>query len=127
MIKQGEWSTRFCGLIGMLLVTTSASAHDQWANGKPIPDWVKQACCAENYQTIDERRVHRLMGSDPLTNKWGPLGYKVDGFHNIVPVDRRFDSEDGLTWIFYGLPYSIDEFVSDMSPAIYCLFTNEGS
>jgi hypothetical protein len=114
-------------LVGLLLLTTSASAHDRWANGKPIPDWVKQACCVEDYQTIDERRVHRVMGPDPTTQEWELLGYRVDGFYNLVPVDRRFDSEDGLTWIFYGVPYSSDDIVSDMSPAIYCLFTNEGS
>ena len=117
MIGQKEWSTKLWGLVGMLLITTSAGAHDQWANGKPIPDWVKHTCCAENYQTIDEGRVHRLMGPDPVTDKWGLLGYQVDGFYNIVPVDRRFDSEDGLTWIFYGFPYASDDFVSDMSPA----------
>jgi hypothetical protein len=119
MIKQGEWSIRTCGLVGLLLATTSVRAHDQWANGKPIPDWVKQTCCAEGYQTIDDRRVHRLMGRDPVTDKWGLLGYQVDGFYNVVPVERRFDSEDGLTWIFYGLGYEPRH--------IYCLFTNEGS
>jgi hypothetical protein len=106
------------------LATTSASAHDQWANGNPIPDWVKQACCGESYQTIDERRVHRVMGPDAVTQEWGLLGYRVDGFFNFVPVQHRFDSEDGLTWVFYGTPYA-DEL--DMRPAVYCLFTNEGS
>ena len=127
MIRQVEWSTKLMCLIGMLSVTTSASAHDQWANGKPIPDWVKRACCVEDYQTIDERRVHRVIGPDAMTQEWGLLGYRVDGFHNLVPVDRRFDSEDGLTWIFYGIPNSDDLGMSDMKPAIYCLFTNEGS
>ena len=93
MLKHSEWSTKLWGLVGLLLVTTSASAHDQWANGKPIPDWVKQTCCAEGYQTIDERRVHRLMGRDPLTDKWGLLGYQVDGFYNVVPIEHRFEGK----------------------------------
>jgi hypothetical protein len=98
MIKQDEWSMRMLGLVvGLLLATTSASAHDHWANGKPIPDWVKQTCSAEDYQTIDERRVFRVMGPDPMTKEWELLGYRVDGFYSLVPVDRRFDSEDGLT------------------------------
>jgi hypothetical protein len=127
MIKKREWSMRIWGLVGLLLVTTSASAHDQWANGNPIPDWVKHACCVENYQTIDERRLHRVMGPDVVTQEWKLLGYRVDGFYNLVSVDHRFDSEDGLTWIFYGIPDSSDDGVLDARPVIYCLFTNEGS
>ena len=127
MIRQRERSIKASWVIGLLLATTSASAHKQWANGRPIPDWVKQVCCVEDYQTIDERRVHRVMRPDAVTQERELLGYRVDGFYNLVPVDRRFDSEDGLTWIFYGIPNSDDLGMSDMRPAIYCLFTNEGS
>ncbi len=92
---------RMWSLVGLLLVTTSASAHDQWSNGKPIPEWVKKNCCAnESPQVIDERRVHRVIGTDPITHVYGVIGYRVDGFKNIIPVERRYDSEDGLTWIF---------------------------
>jgi hypothetical protein len=119
---------RMWSLVGLLLVTTSASAHDQWSNGVPIPEWVKKWCCAEDEspQIIDERRVHRVIGTDPITNVYGIIGYRVEGFRNMIPVERRYDSEDGLTWIFSGTPTAADEFIPE-GPMVYCLFTNEGS
>jgi hypothetical protein len=115
-------------LVGLLLATTSASAHNQWSNGKPIPDWVKQVCCANNEgHQIDARQVHPVMGSDPMTHQRQLLGYRIEGMYNLVPIDRRFDSEDGLTWIFYSVPGTDYEFVSDLRPYVHCLFTNEGS
>jgi hypothetical protein len=108
-------------------VTTAASAHDQWSNGKPIPEWVKKTCCMnETPQIIDERRVHRVIGTDPITHVYGILGYKVDGFPNIIPVERRYDSEDGLTWIFSETIATEYEYMPN-GPIAYCLFTNEGS
>src|SRR4029077_6003711 len=119
---------RMGSLVGVLLATTSASAHQQWSNGKPIPDWVKQVCCADDEgHQIDARRVHLVRGRDPMTHQWQLLGYRIEGFYNLVPIERRFDSEDGLTWIFYSVPSTSDEFVSDLRPIVYCLFTNEGS
>jgi hypothetical protein len=68
--------------------------------------------------------VHRVIGTDPITNVYGVIGYRVDGFKNIIPAERRYDSEDGLTWIFSDISVA-DEYPPE--PMVYCLFTNEGS
>ena len=40
MMRQREGSMRMLSLAALLLLTTSAHAHDQWNNGKPIEDWI---------------------------------------------------------------------------------------
>ncbi len=76
----------------LLLLTASANAHDQWADGSAVPSWVKTACCGarEIHQTTMDK-VHVA-----------PSGYwKVDGINNLVPPDKVFASQDGSVWIFY--------------------------
>ena len=64
---------RMWSLVGLLLATTSASAHQQWSNGKPIPDWVKQVCCADDEgHQIDARRMHLVRGRDPMMPRERP-------------------------------------------------------
>ena len=120
---------RMWSLVGLLLLSTAANAHDQWNNGKPVEDWIKRECCANEVpESIDPRRVHRVMGVDWMTGQYGIIGYKVDGFDNLIPTIRRHDSPDGLTWIFADIiPGDDSESEVPPEPMVYCLFTNEGS
>ena len=36
---------RLCLAAALLLGGAPAVAHDQWANGKAVPGWIKSACC----------------------------------------------------------------------------------
>ena len=68
------------GLIAILgaLATFPACAHDQWTNGAPIPDWVKDLCCGPadaHHLTSDQ--VHRD----------GDY-YRVDGYLRPIPIAR---------------------------------------
>jgi hypothetical protein len=83
------------GLWALLLVVTIAPvafAHDEWADGKPIPDWVKASCCGPaDAHHLRPDQVHRV--SDEL--------YKVDGYDRLIPVAWALPSQDGDYWIFY--------------------------
>ncbi len=117
---------RTWSLAALLLLPTAANAHDQWNNGKPIEDWIKKTCCANEVpMIIDARRVHPVMGHDIVTHAYGIIGYRVEGFSNLIPTIRRFDSPDGFTWVFADTPASDNEYPPE--PMVYCLFTNEGS
>jgi hypothetical protein len=89
---------RMWSLAALLLLTTSAHAHDQWNNGKPIEDWIKKECCANEVpMIIDASRVHVVRGYDFVTGEYGIVGYKVDGFNNLIPTIRHHPSPDGFT------------------------------
>jgi hypothetical protein len=73
------------------LAAFPASAHDQWTNGAPIPDWVKASCCGPadaHHLTSDQ--VHR----------YGDY-YRVDGYRRPIPIALALPSLDGDYWIFY--------------------------
>ena len=74
------------------LAAFPACAHDQWANGAPIPSWVKDSCCGPadaHHLTSDQ--VHR----------YGDY-YRVDGFRRPIPIALALPSQDGDYWIFFG-------------------------
>jgi hypothetical protein len=105
------------GLIAILgaLVALPACAHDQWANGAPIPDWVKASCCGPadaHHLTSDQ--VHRD----------GDY-YRVDGFLRPIPIAVALPSQDGDYWIFYrdkdGAP-GINGAGSGGQSGVYCFF-----
>ena len=85
-----------------LLLTTlpqTCVAHDYWANGKKVPDWVKHSCCGQ-------ADAHALE-PDQVTHKDG--NYYVDGYHGYnadgklapIPDTHALPSQDGHYWIFY--------------------------
>ena len=105
------------GLIAILgaLVVLPACAHDQWANGAPVPDWVKASCCGPadaHHLTSDQ--VHRD----------GDY-YRVDGFLRPIPIAVALPSQDGDYWIFYrdkdGAP-GINGGGSGGQSGVYCFF-----
>jgi hypothetical protein len=79
--------------IAFALVAGGARAHDQWADGKPIPQWVKSSCCGpDEAHHLRPDQVHRI--SDDT--------YAIDGErHLIVPAKDALPSQDGDYWIFY--------------------------
>jgi hypothetical protein len=56
----------------ILALAAPASAHDYWADGKPIPNWVKASCCGPaDAHHLRPDQVHRV--SDDY--------YEVDDYH----------------------------------------------
>jgi hypothetical protein len=87
----------------LMLFAEQAAGHDQWANGSPVPSWVKAACCGPD-------EAHRLTISQVRK-------VKIEGIANVVPDDRVFPSQDGWVWGFWS-PEGKDAFVQ-------CLFIPE--
>jgi hypothetical protein len=66
-------------------------AHDYWANGKALPEWVKNACCGPaDAHHLRPDQVHRSENY-----------YYVDGYSSRIPAGKALPSEDGDYWIFY--------------------------
>lgn len=68
-----------------------ASAHTHWANGVPVPEWVRNACCGP-------ADLHHLASEEVQVT---PDGYRVAGVHSLVPFAKTLTSQDGEYWIFY--------------------------
>lgn len=93
-------------LFGIVLAGR-AMAHDQWADGRPIPAWVKQACCGPaDAHWLQASQLHRVDG-----------GWLVDGFPGVFPDDKVLPSEDGEIWGFWRVWDG-----GDIPPSAYCLF-----
>jgi hypothetical protein len=75
----------------LLLAPAAARAHTVWADGSPVPEWVRNACCGPS-------DVHHLL---PNQVHLTPAGYRVDGIRALVPFAKTLPSEDGEYWIFY--------------------------
>jgi hypothetical protein len=72
-------------------IATPALAHDEWANGNPVPAWVKNACCGpDDVHHLTSQQVH------PMSDGW-----HVEGYRSILPYGRELPSQDGDYWIFY--------------------------
>lgn len=99
-------------LIG-LLWSHPSFAHDQWANGEPVPSWVKTACCGPS-------DAHHLKPSQVQETQC-PSGtgtcYRVEGFRDAVPFSSVQPSQDGEYWAFYR-----DETADSPQSPMYCLF-----
>lgn len=74
-----------------LLCASPAFAHNEWANGAKIPDWVKSSCCGP-------ADAHHL-NPDQVTRD-GDV-YHVVGYGRPIPVSQALPSQDGDYWIFY--------------------------
>jgi hypothetical protein len=86
---------------------TEASAHDAWSNGEPVPAWVKKACCGpEDVHHLTPDQVH-------LTS----MGWRVDGYPDLIPIGKEMPSPDGGYWIFYRTLSNGDKSI------VYCFFT----
>ena len=97
---------RFLTFFAALSVST-AQAHDAWQNEDPVPDWISKACCGpEDVHHLTEDQIH-------IT----PQGYKIDGYPEIIPLERALPSPDGTPWVFYR------QVGSYFSP-VYCLFVS---
>jgi hypothetical protein len=91
---------------GML---TFAHAHDQWADGSKVPDWVKNSCCGvadAHHLTPDQVRRVSATEARELRPAWkgaedGKLYYVVDGYRWPVLASMALPSQDGDYWIFY--------------------------
>lgn len=89
-----------------LMLVGPAAPHDQWANGEPVPAWVKKACCGpEDVHHLRPEQVHQM--SD---------GYHVDGYHAVIPYTTALPSPDGDFWIFYR------NFQDGSQSNVYCFF-----
>lgn len=77
----------------LLLAVVPARAHDKWANGDPVPEWVKSSCCSQAHaHHLDESVIHDQ--SD---------GIHVDGYSYVIPYEKVLPSPDGSAWLFYSV------------------------
>ncbi len=96
----------------LLIVTcTHLPAHEKWADGSPVPAWIKQACCG----VAD---AHRLEVEDVSIqgNSWIVRGYK-----GSIPIGTELPSQDGQYWIFY------KDFSDGKQSGVYCFFVPPGT
>jgi len=101
------------------VIAGEALAHDRWANGDPVPAWVKESCCGKS-------DAHRLTPSQVHeTTCGGRMCYKVDGFHGSVPYSQLLPSQDGNWWAFYMNEHDLcspEGGCGSTKPVMYCLF-----
>jgi hypothetical protein len=95
---------RLCLAAAFVAGVAPALAHDQWANGKAIPDWIKSACCGA-------ADAHHLRPDQVAFNARGE--YVID-----EPVAARFalPSQDSEYWIFYR------DNLDGSQSAVFCFF-----
>ena len=82
-----------------------AMAHDYWANGVPVPAWVKGACCGQ-------ADAH-LLSTDAVSLQ--DDGWHIVGLNSVVPSDQVLPSQDGQIWGFWNEANGADA-------SIYCFF-----
>ena len=71
--------------------SATARAHDRWADGEPVPAWVREQCCGPaDAHHLRADQVHRT-----------PEGYVIDGYAYRIPEPRLDPSPDGEWWLFY--------------------------
>lgn len=87
-----------------------AHAHDEWADGSPVPAWVKAACCGpEDVHHLRPEQVH-------LTSK----GWQVEGYPDLIPIGKELPSPDGGYWIFYK---RTETSTGPYFSSVFCFFT----
>src|ERR1700751_930451 len=100
---------RLALIVTLALCARTASAHEQWANGTPVPAWVKAACCGPtDVHHLKPEQVHEM-----------PDGYHVEGYPHVIPYGKATPSQDAEFWAFYQTNVN-GPYVS-YSP-IYCFF-----
>jgi hypothetical protein len=73
----------------VLLCPGFAHAHETWADGKKVPDWVKQSCCGS-------ADVHRLTVSNIHTAPWNDNYMIIDGYREPIRKATALPSEDDM-------------------------------
>jgi len=96
-------------LLSAVVAALPASGHDLWANGMPVPSWIKTACCGPS-------EAHRLVASQVHAL---PDGYHVDGLSTVIPYSRVQPSPDGEFWGFWN-SYALN-------PVVFCFFAGTKS
>lgn len=125
-----DFCLKFLVMLAFLVaLDTMATAHDKWANGEPIPQWIKDHCCSGD-EAVDLTRTMGItagsihireggaMHMDP-ENRGTPatyVYYRVEGFDNEVAAAKVYPSQDGHVWAFYAKTSQPPQAV------IYCLF-----
>jgi len=91
----------------LLIGCSRAAAHDEWANAKFVPAWVKAACCGpDDVHHLRPEQVHRI-SSDY---------FMVDGYRQRIPARLALPSQDGDYWIFY------KDNADGSQSGVYCFF-----
>lgn len=90
------WFLRGIGIIMTLMLILlfyvyAANAHNQWANGSTVPDWIKKACCGQ-------AEAHILGSNDYWIDR---NGFHIKAIEAVVPLDKVLPSQDGKVWAFY--------------------------
>ncbi|MGO9391448.1 hypothetical protein [Rhodoblastus sp.] len=98
---------RLCLAAAFLLGAVPAVAHEQWANGKAVPGWIKSACCG----VAD---AHHLRPEQVALNARGD--YVVEGYHEPLAAKFALASQDGDYWIFYR------DNLDGSQSAVFCFF-----
>lgn len=105
-------------LAGWLIFSPLTSqAHDYWANGKKVPDWVKSSCCGQaDAHALEPGQVHQDKDGNYFVD--GYYGYNQDHKQLAkIPAKEALPSQDGHYWIFY----RGDEGGGSQS-GVYCFF-----
>lgn len=98
---------RLCLAAAFLLGAAPAVAHDQWANGKAVPAWIRSACCS----VAD---AHHLRPDQVSFNARGD--YVVEGYHEPLAARFALPSQDSEYWIFYR------DNLDGSQSAVFCFF-----
>ena len=111
--RHSRWIWVFL-VAGFLVLSSQAEsilAHETWANGTPVPPWVKSWCCSvADAHKLSLGQIRRVDG-----------GWSVEGFAHIVPDDRVSPSPDESVWIFY------QTHPNGVQSEVFCFFIPESS
>ncbi len=103
--------------LALYFMATHAQAHDVWANGQKVPDWVKSTCCGP--ADVHHLRPDQVQG--PMKGANGEWVYLVEGYPEPIPAERALPSQDGDFWVFY--KKDRDEHTGkEYFSSVYCFF-----
>lgn len=104
------WMLMVLGLLVLMIGTGPGFPHDKWADGSPVPPWVKAACCGPaDAHELRPDQVHE-----------GKDGIHIDGYPDLIPYSEVLPSQDGSIWAFYRQIPTTDGSVQFSK--IYCFF-----
>ena len=87
-----------------LALASPASAHDLWANGVAVPEWVKSSCCGPADAHMDPEDLWHENG------RWG-----LRRLHDTKADSEILPSQDGHFWVFFNE-------IAGENALIYCFF-----
>lgn len=92
--------------IAALGLPRASYGHERWANGDPLPAWVKSQCCGPaDAHRLEPEQVHEVSG-----------GFMIDGYPDMIPYGKLLPSQDGDWWVFYR------ELAPGSFSSVYCFF-----